>query len=209
MPETKSRRTTNSAAKRTQKLLNSLTGTFATLSGLCLQKEPVTVLALFGPSPSRPREALEIVFSSLPHPDEASEVHDGQHRQLSAEAIRKACCKTTRKLVPLLNSLPLPKAAGNTKMFVAVAGHSSNENLQVAHDRYVSLKQCKSWTILRVGSTAKASALQHLRSYLQLRLQRQLKPAGCLPDHESSDDPCLAFCNAAVPSLSFTSDVYV
>lgn len=207
MPETKSRRTTNSAAKRTQKLLNILTGTFATLSGLYLQSEPVTVLALFGPSPARPREVLEIVFSSLPHPDEVSDINDGQHRPLSAEAIRKACCKTTRKLVPLLNSLPLPKAAGRTKMFVAVAGHGANENLQIVHDQYVSLKQCKSWTILRVGSTAKASALQHLKSYLQLRVQRQLMAH--LPDSESSDDPCLAFCNAAVPSLSFTSEVYV
>lgn len=212
MQETKARRTTNAANKRTQKLLNTLTSTFASLSGLCLQREAVTIVALFGPSVSRPREALEIVFSPLTHQSDRHQGYESFHPQqhlLSAEATRKACCKITRKLVPLLNSLPLLKAAGSTKLFVAVAGHRPNENLHIVHDRYISLKQCRSWSILRVGSTCKASDLQHVKSHLQARVQRQLRPIDDRSIHTHEDEPCLAFSNAAVPSLSYTSDVYV
>eukprot|EP00892_Ulva_mutabilis_P009387 jgi/Ulvmu1/6820/UM031_0024.1 len=184
---------------------------FDELGKLADQQNPVTVLALFGPSCSRPREALEIVFVPVQcQPNELERSEQNQQQRLcSAEAVRKACCKATRKLVPLLSSLPLPKSSGSAKLFIALAGHASNENFRETHDRFISLKQCKAWTVLRVGSMSKASHLQHVYSYLQHRLQRQIKLTGDQPDAAPDDEPGLAFCNATVPSLSFTSDVYV
>lgn len=208
----KPRRTTNSAAKRTQKLVHVLSALFTSLRGLHLQDRPVTVLALLGPSCSRPREALELVFSSAPVEAESTIGRlDVRQCVVSAEAVRRACCKATRKLVPLLSSLPLPQSSGSTKLFVATAGHSADENFCEVHDRFISLKHCKSWTVLRVGTTSQASHLQHVPSYLQHRLQRHIKLSIDAQEVAKDGDhvPCLAFCNSPVPSISFTSDVYV
>lgn len=209
--ESKRRRTTNSAAKKIQKLHDALTATFSSLRGLSLQKEPVTILVLFGPSSSRPREALEIVFSPLPYQDQGTDQNnpsDGQKAVISAEATRKSCCKATRKLLPVLNSLPLPKSAGSTKMFVAVAGHPCNEDLKVAYNHHFSLKQCKAWTILRIRTTAKVSDVKHIQSYLQRQVQQQLRPMDQAPELDLNNHSCLAFCNSTVPTLSFTTDVF-
>lgn len=207
----KSRRTTNSAAKRNQKLINSLSANFSSLHGLHLQQHPITVLALFGPSSARPREALEIVFNPVAYQEESVvECQHGQRCSLSPEAVRKACRKATRKLVPLLSSLPLPKSSGSTKLFLAVAGHGSNDDFRQVHDRFISLKQCTCWTVLHVASTLKPPDLLRAQSYLERTLQRQMRNNSAPPDSSEDADacPCLAFCNATVPSLSFTSDVY-
>ena len=139
--------------KRFAKQMEDLENVLSLISNPCCPAgSSISMLLLLGPSPSRPREALELTFSSKLGSEESvgSQLRVGDASDVIAEppvqAIsHKALARLLRQVIPAAGRMPVTNTLGAVKLFVLVKaprGCLSADAFEERTSMHLSYKKC-------------------------------------------------------------------
>lgn len=168
-PSGKSRRANRSTVlRRFAKQMEQLADVVARVQDVqCPPGQDLTLLLLLGPSPSRPREAVELSLSGccstshdVPPPGGVAPL---QHRAPATAATGDESYKTLarmlRQVIPAVGRLPAPKSPGAQKLFVCVKApraHLPAEHFEEREALCCSLKTCVCVVVRTTGGPRSA-----------------------------------------------------
>jgi len=158
----------SASVRRLTKQMQQLREVLGTVEDVhCAPGHDLTLLMLLGPSPARPREAVELTISSCPDPPEARALQPLQESVCQPPAY-KTLARLLRQVIPAAGRLPGAATTGALKLFVCVKappGHLPDDCWELRPDFRCALRKCVCLCVRAItsgGIGARPSELQQL-----------------------------------------------